>query len=87
MAIGEFLADRSQEQVDLGKINIEGAEYELLEHLSSTGRDVQVQFHDFVPLAAERMARIQSGLGRTHRPTYQYRFVWENWRRSAPPGP
>ena len=92
VAIGEFLADRSLEQVDLVKINIEGAEYELLEHLISTGligrfRDVQVQFHDFVPQAAERMARIRSGLGRTHRPTYQYRFVWENWRRSAPPAP
>jgi FkbM family methyltransferase len=72
--------------VDLIKINIEGCEYELLEHLMETGlivklRDIQVQFHDFVEGAAARMARIQERLAETHELSWQYRFVWENWHR------
>lgn len=72
--------------IDLIKINIEGCEYELLAHLADTGlvrqlRDIQVQFHDFVPNAPQRMLAIQKTLARTHELTWQYRFVWENWRR------
>src|SRR5262245_40540622 len=48
------------ERVDLMKINIEGGEYELLEHLIARGltpriRHLQIQFHDFMPGAARRM--------------------------------
>ena len=73
-------------EIDLMKINIEGGEYELLERmieadLISTVRDLQIQFHNFAPDAERRMAAIQQALERTHSPTYQYRFVWENWRR------
>jgi len=72
--------------VDLMKINIEGCEFELLEHLMTTGlvkqiRDIQVQFHDFVPDASARMEAIQKRLTRTHELAWQYRFVWENWHR------
>ena len=72
--------------IDLMKINIEGGEYELLEHLLDTGlvagiRDIQVQFHeDVIPGARARMTAIQEALARTHRITYQELFVWENWR-------
>lgn len=72
--------------VDLVKINIEGAEYELLERLLQTGdirrfRHVLVQFHPDMPGARRRMRRIQAGLRSTHALTWQYRFVWENWER------
>lgn len=72
--------------IDLIKINIEGGEYDLLEHLLDTGfiahiRDIQVQFHDFVPEAEVRMKRIQERLSKTHVLTYNFPFVWENWRR------
>jgi FkbM family methyltransferase len=71
--------------VDLMKINIEGSEFDLLPHLVSKGlvnhiRDIQVQFHDFVPDASARMEKIQGDLARTHALQWQYRFVWENWR-------
>jgi FkbM family methyltransferase len=70
--------------VDLMKINIEGGEYELLEHLIDTGlisriQQLQVQFHNFVPNAEARMHSIQKRLEQTHVLTYQYSFVWENW--------
>jgi FkbM family methyltransferase len=84
----DFIQERGVRAIDLMKINIEGAEYDLLEHLLETGAagmigNIQVQFHDFVPDADRRMRAIQSGLARTHDLTYQSLFVWENWRRRA----
>lgn len=84
---GDFFRDNGIQFVDLMKINIEGGEYELLEHLIETGyivniRDIQVQFHEFVPGAEERMQAIQRQLEKTHHLTYQYPFVWENWTRN-----
>ena len=73
--------------VDLMKINIEGGEYELLEHMLEAGlvgrvRNLLVQFHeDVMPGAARRMQAIQAQLERTHRLTFQESFVWENWER------
>lgn len=83
---GDFLNEHFPATLDLVKINIEGAEYELLEHLISQGvtkrvRNIQVQFHNFIPHAFERMRAIQQDLAVTHKLTYQYPFVWENWRR------
>jgi len=65
---------------------IEGGEYDLLEHLIKTKyikriKNLQVQFHDFVDQAQERMDNIQKELSKTHQLTYQYLFVWENWER------
>jgi hypothetical protein len=69
------------------KVNIEGGEYELLDHLIDTGlicrvRDVQVQFHDDVlPDADRRMRAIQAGLSKTHTLLWQHEWIWECWRR------
>ena len=73
-------------EVHLMKINIEGGEYEFLEHIIEVGlvariQRFQIQFHDFVDDAANRMAAIQRQLNKTHRLTYQYPFVWEGWTR------
>jgi FkbM family methyltransferase len=85
--VAEWFLERGLDEVRLMKINIEGGEYELLERMLERGltarvADLQIQFHNFSPDAAERMAAIQRGLAATHRPTYQYLFVWENWRRT-----
>lgn len=83
----DFIAQSGLRRIALVKINIEGAEYPLLEDLLAHGDitifdDIQIQFHDFViPDAKERMSRIQAQLSETHELTYQYEFVWENWRR------
>lgn len=76
------------EFIDLMKINIEGGEYELLEHLIDTGRvarvgNIQVQFHDCVPNARERMETLRGRLAATHEVSYQEDFIWENWRLRA----
>lgn len=79
-------AGHLRHDVDLVKVNIEGGEFELLEHLVATGlvervRELQVQFHEHVPHAEARMRRLQAALARTHRKTWGVDFVWENWRR------
>jgi FkbM family methyltransferase len=74
--------------IHLVKLNIEGAEYDLVEHIVETGIirrivDLQVQFHTFVPDAEERMRALRTRLAVTHHPTFQYDFLWENWRLSG----
>ncbi len=83
-AINEMMQELHTPNIDLMKINIEGGEYDLLECLIEKGlvkniKNLQIQFHDFVPDAEERMKRIKSLLSLTHKLTYEYVFVWENW--------
>lgn len=86
--IAQFVEQSSIRKIDLLKVNIEGGEYELLDRLITTGLiervvDLQVQFHDFVPDAESRMKALQERVSVTHETTYQYPFVWENWRRKT----
>jgi FkbM family methyltransferase len=82
-------------RIDLIKINIEGGEYKLLRRMLGTGlvsicQDIQVQFHSFYPNSQRLRSEIRRDLRETHSITYDYPFVWENWRRkstnSAHPG-
>lgn len=85
-SITDFIKSNNITKVDLIKINIEGGEYEVLESLLENDLigifdNIQVQFHDFLfENAKERMYAIQEKLKRTHQITYQYEFVWENWK-------
>lgn len=89
-AFSEWHKSVGSPNIDLLKINIEGMEYELLEHiLGEPGliekiENLQVQFHDFVENAGPRMRSLTARLRETHLPTYRYYFVWENWRRRKP---
>lgn len=81
----DFITQGNFAQIDLIKINIEGGEYELLEHLIAEGlitrfKELQIQFHHFVPNATARMQAIQNQLAKTHELTYQFEFLWENWK-------
>jgi FkbM family methyltransferase len=85
-SIVNFIKENNFQSVDLIKLNIEGGEYELLEALIENNlinifKNIQVQFHDFLlEDGKERMNRIQENLSKTHQITYQYEFVWENWK-------
>lgn len=73
-------------QIDIIKLNIEGAEYEVLERLVTAGRLDQIrvytiQFHEWHPGAHRRRRRIQRALARTHVKVWDYPFVWEQWVR------
>ena len=82
----EFVKNNNINTIDLIKINIEGGEYEVLESLLEENmitrfKNIQVQFHDFIiENATERMENIQKQLAKTHKITYQFNFVWENWQ-------
>lgn len=82
--ISWYLENNKITKIDLIKINIEGGEYDLLEKLIEIDfikniTDLQIQFHDFVPNANRRMVHIQEALEHTHKLTYEFPFVWENW--------
>lgn len=85
-SFNDFVNEQHISKIDLAKLNIEGSEYDLLESIIEAGNiqkihNIQVQFHDFIiENALERMRSIQNKLSQTHELTYQYEFVWENWR-------
>jgi FkbM family methyltransferase len=84
--ISDFISENSISHIDLMKINIEGGEYGLLEDLIGSGNitiidNIQVQFHNNIPNAIIRLKKIQEQLKKTHDITYQYPFIWENWRK------
>jgi|GEM_PF-1075851 len=79
-------AESGVRRIDLLKVNIEGGEFALLDHLIASGliNDVvhlQVQFHDFFPDAAPRRDRLRQLLGRTHVEQWNFPFIWESWKR------
>jgi FkbM family methyltransferase len=81
----DFFMTEQIEKVDLIKINIEGAEYDLLDRMIANGliqkcTNLQVQFHDFYPDFSARYKNIYDALTKTHVLTYRYPFVWENWQ-------
>ena len=75
------------DEIALLKMNIEGAEYDLLGHIYRAGmvsriKDLQIQFH--LVESEDSMMRyevISELLSETHSPTWEYPFCWENWRR------
>jgi len=73
-------------QVDLMKINIEGAEFPLLEKMIEADLlgnvdSYMIQFHEWHPGAYGRRRRIRKELSKTHRLLWDYHFVWEKWVR------
>ena len=80
----DFCKSHDIKKIDLMKINIEGGEYDLLDGIIAAGWlknivTLQIQFHDYTPDAEQRMRKIQTALRKTHKPTYQFKFIWENW--------
>jgi FkbM family methyltransferase len=83
-----FLKNNHIQNIDLMKINIEGMEYELLRRLIDSDYiriidNIQVQFHNINPESDRLMYEIQRDLKKTHSPTWQFRYVWENWKRNG----
>lgn len=74
-------------EIALCKINIEGGEYQLLNHIIEGGlhkqvKDFQIQFHQIEGQPYEELYRsIYEGLSRTHQLTWGYPYCWENWKR------
>ena len=75
--------------IDLLSLNCKGCEYEVLKTLLSTNlvyhlRNIQFATHSKLAGLKDpvvRYCKIQELFSRTHIITYQYKFMWENWRR------
>jgi FkbM family methyltransferase len=66
------------------KLNIEGAEYDVLERLAEAGilsrvRAFLIQFHQVGPDSEARRSAIRTVLAHTHELVFDYPFVWERW--------
>ena len=84
-SIVEFIEQNNIVKIDLMKINIEGGEFDLLpallDHNIITNIDnLQIQFHKFIENAEIKRENIRNQLSKTHELTYDYYFIWENWR-------
>jgi FkbM family methyltransferase len=71
--------------VDVMKVNIEGAEYDLLERLDAALwlpriGVLSIQFHEWHPKAHRRRRQIRAMLRRSHEQVWSYGWVWELWR-------
>lgn len=77
------------EEIALVKINIEGGEYDLLEHIYQGDlirriKNLQVQFHLVEGEDSEtRYEAISELLNETHTLSWQYPMCWESWQRDA----
>jgi hypothetical protein len=85
-AFADFFAETGLAKVDLLKVNIEGGEFPLLDHLIASGLinnviHLQVQFHDFFPDAMARRERLRQQLTLTHVEQWNFPFIWESWQR------
>ena len=74
-------------KIDLVKINIEGAEYDLLEYIIENGLqtkldNIQIQFHNNITDHEKRRQNIREELIKTHHTTYDYAYTHENWKRN-----
>ena len=71
-------------KIDLIKLNIEGAEYDLLDYIIEKGLqskliNIQVQFHMNIPDYENRRQKIREELAKTHHLTYDFAYTHENW--------
>ena len=84
MSINNFINKNEIIEIDLLKLNIEGGEFFVIPALIESGlvkkiKNIQVQFHSFVPNSKIKREKIREQLSETHILSYNYYFVWENW--------
>ncbi len=84
----DFVLQNNIDEIDVCKINIEGAEYDLLENMIENNlhmlcRNIQVEFHRQYPVPDwhKRYNKIRAALSKTHATTLDYYFSWQNWCR------
>jgi FkbM family methyltransferase len=83
--INDFIKKNNISNIDLLKLNIEGSEYDLLDSLIEQNylskiKNLQIQFHRNIIDCSQRRDSIRNELSKTHKLTYDYSFIWENWQ-------
>lgn len=80
----EFNKQYKDTKIDLLKLNVEGAEYEILPDLITNYdmqniTDIQIQFHNHVDDHQEKRNKIRELLSKTHYCSWNYDWIFENW--------
>ncbi len=83
--INKFIDEAGIVEIDLMKINIEGAEFALLKSLIKTGnhkkvKNILVQFHKISEYYESSKQAITNELEKTHELVFSYEFIWECWK-------
>lgn len=83
--VKEFIEENNVDNIDLVKLNIEGAEFDLLDRIIELGllpkiKNLQVQFHRHIPDCQAKRSIITEHLLKTHKRTWNYDWIWENWQ-------
>ena len=81
----DIVEEIGPEKIDLMKINIEGAEYNVLWRLLQADKikditNILIQFHDNVPDHSVIRQSIRLRLALTHQLIFDFPDVWECWR-------
>lgn len=76
------------QRIGLAKINVEGAEYVLMNHIIDAGlhknvENFQIQFHLIDQDSEKEWRSIAKKLSETHEITWRMPFCWENWQLKA----
>jgi FkbM family methyltransferase len=90
LGVRRLFEDHHLDEVACLKLNIEGAEYDLLDAMSVASllervRCLVVQFHDIGQSTQERLRRVRKALEGTHQLRFRHELVWERWDRASPP--
>lgn len=87
--IVEVINELEIENINLMKLNIEGAEYRLLDRIINSGlvakiEAFQIQYHkEGIKNPELERFRINSELSKTHKNIWSYYFVWERWDKKV----
>ena len=84
--MSKFIEEESIQEIDLLYMNIEGSEYQLLNHIIETGliqnvKHLQVQFHNYILNSKLERKKIRKKLKKTHYCVFNFPFIWERWDR------
>ena len=90
--VATVLDELGYDQIDYIKINIEGAEYDLLDRLIETGwiartRYFLIQFHEWYGHPHRRRWKIRRHLRTSHQEVWNYPWIYELWCATDRPHP
>ena len=82
----KFCEEKKINNIELLKINIEGAEYDLFKYLYNNNfleriNHIQIQPHDFQNESLGDLLELHKNLHKTHDLKLSYPFVWDFWQR------
>ena len=84
LSISSIFEKFNIEKIDYLKLNVEGAEYKILNELIKSKninkvKNLQIQFHKISDNSINERKIIRSKLKKTHRNIFSFPFVWEKW--------